>query len=227
MDEKGLQGEFTIEAIDNTDKNTNVKEHSAFENEYYECKSSKSSSFFAWLETILTSVAVAFFIITVILRLTEVVGISMEPTLQDGDKLVVYQLFYKPQYNDIIAVKAESLPNSITGEQGEYIVKRVIGLAGDVMSVDGETGTVYRNGQALVEDYISEPIKAYYTGNLANTITVPENSVFVLGDNRNNSIDSRYTDNTYCNYYVGCISNDFILGKVILRIWPFERFGVF
>lgn len=194
-----------------------------FENDYPKMKKkSRAMSVFSWLETLLTAVCVALILIVGFVRLTEVEGSSMKPTLENGDKMLVYQFMYEPCYDDLVAIKLEA----ISTENDSYIVKRIIGLEGDVIGIDENTGAIVRNGEALEEDYILEPIDKYHMGNLTEGITVPEGCVFVLGDNRNNSVDSRYVDSFYVGYPVGCIDKDYIMGKVFFRILPFEKFGV-
>lgn len=187
---------------------------------------SRADEIYMYLQTVLESIVAAFLILTFVLSISMVVGSSMEPTLLENDRVVIMRLFYKPDYGDIIAVWAEGLPNRETGGMGEMIVKRVIGLEGDVIDIDKETGTVYRNGIPLEEDYIKESINKDNLGNADYPVTVDENSVFVLGDNRNHSTDSRYTDNGDGDYYVGCIDLRYIMGKAVFRIYPINRAGV-
>ena len=131
-------------------------------------------------------------------------GSSMEPTLQDGDILVLQR------------------PDSIqTGEmcgmyaQGRLILKRVIGLPGDVVNMD-DSGDVYVNGVMLQEPYISR--KAIGICDLEFPYTVPENSLFVMGDHRETSIDSRSS-------LIGCVGMDQVMGQVVARIWPPKSIG--
>lgn len=185
----------------------------------------RANELYLYIQTVLESIVTAFLILTFVFSISMVIGSSMEPTLLENDRVVIMRFLYKPSYGDIIAVWAEGLPNRETGEQGEMIVKRVIGLEGDVIDIDKETGTVYRNGTALCEDYIKESINQDNFGNAEYPITVEENTVFVLGDNRNHSTDSRYVENDITDYYVGCIDLRYIMGKAVFRIYPFDRIG--
>lgn len=155
-----------------------------------------------WLQAILIaivlSVIIRFFLFEVIL----VEGSSMLPTLHEGDRLIVSKAEYRiiePEAGDIVVFR------NTEGLRENYI-KRIIGVAGDQVEI--RDGSVYINENPLNEPYILEP----FFDNFAQ-ITVPHGSVFVLGDNRNHSRDSR-------NPYVGFISYDNIIGKARLRIWP-------
>lgn len=183
-------------------------------------------SFFSWTDTLFCSIAAAMLVLIFVFRMSVVVGESMEPTLCENDRLILFQLGYEPQYGDIVAIRADNIPNKHTGEMGELIIKRVIGLEGDIIDIDTATGIVYRNGEALDEPYIAEAIDIANMGNIVYPITVDEDCIFVLGDNRNHSLDSRIADNGYTEAFVGCINEDFVLGKAVLRIWPLDRFGV-
>ena len=158
--------------------------------------------------TILLSFAVTILggalLLLLFLPVLEVSGSSMEPTLQDGDILVLYK------------------PGTLrTGElcgmyaQGRLILKRVIGLPGDVVNMD-ETGNVYVNGLQLQEPYVSQ--KAVGACDLTFPFTVPEDRVFVLGDHRETSIDSRSS-------VIGCIEMNQVMGQVVARIWPLRSIG--
>ena len=191
-----------------------------------ETANNRIKELYLYAQTVLEAIVSAFLILTFFLSVSVVIGSSMEPTLKENDRLVIMKFFYKPSYGDIIAVWAKGLPNRDTGETGEMIVKRVIGLEGDVIDIDEETGTVYRNGIPLEEDYIKESINSANLGNAVYPLTVAENSVFVLGDNRNHSTDSRYVESTSTDYYVGCIDLRYIMGKAVFRIYPVDRIGV-
>ena len=160
--------------------------------------------FWAFLFSFLLTLVGGVMIMLLFLPVLEVSGSSMEPTLQDGDILVLYK------------------PHVIrTGEMcGMYardrlILKRVIALQGDVVDMD-DAGNVFVNGVALQEPYISQ--KAMGTCDLSFPFTVPENSIFVMGDHRETSIDSR------CSL-IGCIKTDQVMGQVVARIWPPKSIG--
>jgi len=134
----------------------------------------------------------------------------MIPTLADGDKLIVWGVGYEPQRGDVVIV------DSYTA-YGKPLVKRVIAKGGDTISIDYNTGAVTVNGELLQEDYIAEP--TYLGYDVVFPYTVPEGFVFVMGDNRNASLDSRSSS-------VGCIDERDILGKVLVRFLPVSNFGV-
>ena len=199
----------------------------AFDNENPNYKQgSKAKSFYLWAQSILESVIAAFLLLTFLFRINIVVGSSMEPTLREEDRIVVTEALYTPSYGDIVALWANNLFSRQTGDKGEMIVKRVIGLPGDVIDIDPDTGTVYRNGEPLSEEYIAEPIDPDNLGNAEYPLTVADNCVFVLGDNRNHSTDSRYVDDGEAEYFVGCVDMRYITGKAVFRIYPFDRIGV-
>ena len=127
-------------------------------------------------------------------------GRYMEPTLQNRDLVVLQRVGRHTDYGDIVACK---------DRQGELLIKRVIGLEGDVIQIDGPNGVVYRNGQPLDEPYIVAD--SYYTGDEEGPITVEEGCVFVLGDNRPNSADSRRD-------YVGQIREKDVKGELLFRL---------
>lgn len=183
-----------------------------------------SGDFYSFVQCIIESVLTAFLLLTFFINVSVVVGSSMNPTLENGDRLLVTHNG-GIKHGDVVAVWAAELNNRDTGEKGEYIVKRVIGLPGDVIDID-DRGTVYRNGEALREDYVN-PFEVYENrGNASFPLTVEDNCVFVLGDNRNHSTDSRFVNTGDSDIYVGCIDQRYILGKAVFRLFPFDRMGV-
>ncbi|MDE6713227.1 MAG: signal peptidase I [Lachnospiraceae bacterium] len=143
---------------------------------------------------------------------TTVSGSSMEPMIHDGDSLIVDKITYRfrdPERFDIIVFPFEY-------QQDTYYIKRIIGLPGESVRID-ENGNIYINGEILVENYGAEVIDD--PGNAYNEIILGEGQYFVLGDNRNNSSDSR-------NPAVGLIHRDRIVGRAWLRIFPFDSFGL-
>ena len=163
-----------------------------------------------WYEALISAALVLVLIFSFFLRIIQVDGSSMVPTLVNGDKLIVWGAGYEPQRGDVVIVDSYT-------SYGKPLVKRVIAKGGDTVSIDYATGTVAVNGEVLQEDYIAEP--TYLGYDVQFPYTVPEGTVFVMGDNRNQSLDSRST-------YVGCIDERDILGKVLVCFMPFTDFGV-
>ena len=153
-------------------------------------------------------------VITFVGQRTEVEGASMENTLHNGDNLIVDKLSYRfhdPERFDIIVFPFQYQSNT-------YYIKRIIGLPGETVQIM-EDGSIYINGEKLEESYGREVIKPETIGRAADPIVLGEDEYFVMGDNRNNSSDSR-TD------MVGNIKREDIIGKAWLRIWPLSDFGV-
>ena len=145
---------------------------------------------------------------------TEVEGASMENTLHNGDNLIVDKLSYRfhdPERFDIIVFPFQFQDNT-------YYIKRIIGLPGETVQIMDD-GSIYINGEKLEENYGMEVIKPETIGRAAEPIELGDDEYFVMGDNRNNSSDSR-TD------MVGNIKRENIIGKAWLRIWPVSDFGV-
>ena len=153
-------------------------------------------------------------VITFVGQRTEVEGASMENTLHNGDNLIVDKLSYRfhdPERFDIIVFPFQFQDNT-------YYIKRIIGLPGETVQIMDD-GSIYINGEKLEENYGMEVIKPETIGRAAEPIELGDDEYFVMGDNRNNSSDSR-TD------MVGNIKRENIIGKAWLRIWPFSDFGI-
>ncbi len=172
------------------------------------------------LETMLISVFVVLLLFTYLIRPVTVDGRSMNPTLLDGDKLVMYRLMYEPKQGDIVVVanyEGHVLDgNDNVVESGfslnENIIKRVIAVADQTVMVDEVEGNVYVDGVALHEDYINERTLTN-DGAFIYPITVPPGYIFVMGDNRNHSTDSRSSA-------VGLVPVKDVLGKAFFRYYP-------
>ncbi len=152
-----------------------------------------------------------FLFITFVAQRTEVSGSSMEPTLQDGDSLLVDKLSYRfkePKRFDIVIFPYKYGDN-------QYFIKRVIGLPGETVRVDFD-GNIYINEEKLDESYGAEVILD--PGRAETAVTLGEGEFFVMGDNRNHSMDSR-------DISVGNVQKKDILGKAFVRIYPFSSFG--
>ena len=161
---------------------------------------------FDFVELFVFTLVFVLFVTSFIFRHSVVVGASMENTLFEGERLLISDLFYTPDYEDIIVFQ-----DAETGINGA-VVKRVIGLPGDVIEV-WENGSIYRNGTLLIEGYVFIDGRNDQENSL---FVVPEGEYFVMGDHRNNSEDSRS---------FGTIKEDSILGRVLIRFYPFDRFG--
>ena len=168
---------------------------------------------FSWMIEILLAIVLAFTFVYFIGLRTSVVGQSMSPTLVSGDEILVNRFVYKvtdPKRGDIIVF----LPNG--NEKSHYYVKRVIGVPGDTVLI--QNGAVYINGEVYKEEIEAAAIEE--AGLASEEITLDSDEYFVLGDNRNNSEDSRYAN-------VGNIKKDYIIGKAWFRVAPFSSFGFF
>lgn len=163
---------------------------------------------------ILAVLGVAWLLVNYVGQRTEVDGGSMEPTLSDGDHLIVDKLTYRlhePERFDIIVFPFEHKENT-------FYIKRIIGLPGETVQID-EKGNIYIDGKILEESYGREVIREDHRGLAAEPVKLGEDEYFVMGDNRNNSIDSRMKT-------VGNIKRKDIMGKVWLRIWPMSKISV-
>ena len=168
---------------------------------------------FSWMIEILLAIVLAFTFVYFIGLRTSVVGQSMSPTLVSGDEILVNRFVYKvtdPKRGDIIVF----LPNG--NEKSHYYVKRVIGVPGDTVLI--QNGAVYINGEVYKEEIEAAAIEE--AGLVSEEITLDSDEYFVLGDNRNNSEDSRYAN-------IGNIKKDYIIGKAWFRVAPFSSFGFF
>lgn len=158
-----------------------------------------------WVVSIAAAVAVAVFIRTFIVELYVVDGPSMRPTLQHEERLVVNKFIYHvrdPQKGEVIIFRYPRDPS-------RDFIKRVIATAGDTIEI--KEGHVYVNDQLLREDYILEKTRTEYP-----KVTIPEGTIFVMGDNRNNSEDSRFPD-------VGFVPLDLVKGKAVCIFWPIDE----
>ena len=191
--------EMDIEGLMDPNSDTLTKEQS------YSLESSLWSLFHMLLVALLLAGVFMFFV-----RASLVRGSSMEPTLWDGDCILVQMMGYKePLPGDIVAIKAKD-------RAGKHLVKRIIATGGGTVQIDFEAGAVFVNGQRLEEPYVQEA--THLSGDIAFPVTVPEGCCFVLGDNRNHSQDSRSS-------VLGFVPREDIEGKVFFRFAPLERFG--
>ncbi|MBP0979167.1 MAG: signal peptidase I [Oscillospiraceae bacterium] len=165
---------------------------------------------FEWLDTCVKTVVVTLGLFTFVFALSTVKQCSMFPTLDDNDKVIMYSFMYKPKYKDIIVI---TQPNA----RNHNLVKRVIATGGQTIDIDPKAGKVFIDGEELEEDYIYEP--TFRVADVKFPVTVPKGYIFAMGDNRNNSADSR-------DAWVGMIDERYVRGKVVFRVWPIKKFGV-
>lgn len=225
------------EKLDDIKENTEAEETEASENSEAEEnsentseKSENSGSFLRDVMEVLESTIITVFMIvmifTYILHPVNVVGHSMENTLFDGDRIFMSTVYPGISYGDIVIINNDAaflldengnvMKKDITNSRlNECIIKRVIAEPGQTIDINDETGEVSINGSKIDEPYIKELARS--GGVFDYPITVPEGYYFVMGDNRNNSSDSRDGD-------VGFIKKSQIYGKALVRYAPFKEF---
>ncbi len=171
-------------------------------------KSTMANNVYEWVHSIIVAIVIVVLLLTFVFRLINIDGPSMENTLQNSDKVIITNFMYEPEVGDIVVIPA-----------GKYydkpIIKRIIALEGQEVYINYETYEVFVDGILLEEDYISSNTVSV-KGDKELSLTVAEGEVFILGDNRYVSYDSRS---------FGCVKKDDIIGKAQFVIFPFNNFG--
>mgnify|MGYP000183338583 CR=1 FL=1 len=168
-----------------------------------------AATLYDYVGAIVAAMVLLVLLFTFVFRAAGVLGDSMQPTLQDGDRLVLFSHFYTPARGDVVVI------NRYTEEP---LIKRVIGVAGDRVHIDETTGLVYVNGERLSEPYISglTPPRE-----MAGEVTVPEGCLFVMGL-ETTGIGARHEKITE----IGMVKVSDVVGQAIFRLWPFKKFGL-
>lgn len=188
-----------------------IIEETATDDENAEASSSFAASVFEWVQPLIVALVVVTLLLTFVFRQATVKGNSMNDTLKNQDRLIITNFFYEPQVGDIVVI-------SHGEEYSTPLIKRVIATEGQTLSINFETGDVVVDGVLLDEPYIVGKTTQYTKSPLEVPEVVPEGYVYVMGDNRQNSLDSRSTE-------VGLIEKKNIVGKAQFRIFPFSSFG--
>ena len=164
-----------------------------------------------WIQCLISALIVCVLIFVFLFRVIDVKGSSMVPTLNNQDKMLVSGLFYKPKAGDIVVFKKDEY------DPEKALVKRIIATEGQKINIDFDKGIVYVDEVPIEEDYINDitTTKLDFIG----PQTVPEGCVFVMGDNRNMSTDSRKTE-------IGMVDSRLIIGKVYCILFPLKSFGL-
>ena len=170
-------------------------------------KNTPKQEAFDWITCVVSALVCAILIFVFVGRIIGVSGDSMKNTLLDQERIVISNLFYKPKQGDIVVLTKYSFLD-------EPIVKRVIAVEGQTIDIDFDKGEVYVDGELLHEDYIAAPTHRSYDVTFPQT--VPEGCVFVMGDNRNASNDSR-------NGELGMVDRRCIMGKAYMIILPISK----
>ena len=161
------------------------------------------------VRVLVTMMAAFVMVFTFAARIIVVSGPSMENTLWGGDLILVWGLGYTPEQGDIVVLTQENY-------QEDSIVKRVIALEGQTVDINYDTNTVYVDGEPLKEDYTKEKMQIPSYGEGLNHVTVPQGCIYVMGDNRNHSADSRFPD-------IGIVDTRCVIGKGVAVMFPFHR----
>lgn len=163
-----------------------------------------------WLQAMVFALVCIILMFTFVGRIIGVQGESMEPTLFNGDMLLLQSIGYHPRQGDVVVLTKKSFME-------QPIVKRVIAVGGQTVEIDYDAGEVRVDGAVLDEPYINELMQRP-SWESVDVVTVPEGSIFVMGDNRNHSTDSRAPQ-------VGVVDERYVLGRALSILFPFQRWG--
>ncbi len=175
---------------------------------------------FDWLEVLVHAIIAVVICFSFFFRIATIDGPSMENTLLNGERVIISNLFYEPKVGDIVVISRNKENSVFTmNDSNTPIIKRIIATEGQTVDIDFERGVVYVDGIALDEPYTKTPTNRKW--DIEFPVTVDEGCIFVLGDNRNDSLDSR--DSRIGEY--GMIDTRYILGHAVYRIFPLDKIG--
>ena len=163
-----------------------------------------------WIQCLMVALIICVVLFIFFIRIIDVSGTSMYPTLLNGDKMLVSDLFYSPRAGDVVVFKTDNY------DPNKALVKRIIATEGQEINIDFENGIVYVDGDPIQEDYIYELTNTKL--DFIGPQTVPDGCVFVMGDNRNASTDSRKKE-------IGMVDERMILGRVYCVLFPLSELG--
>lgn len=189
-------------------KQYDVPQSSVPQRDVQTAASKSAANMFDWVQSVVVAIVALCAVFTFVLRPVRVEGDSMLPTLSDGDWLLLSAFDLNPEYGEIIV---STQPNRTSS--GEPVIKRVIATEGQTVDIDFTRGIVTVDGVVLNEPYIKD--LTHRSFDVDFPLVVPEGTVFAMGDNRNDSLDSRTTR-------IGFINEKYILGSVKMRMYPFE-----
>ncbi len=172
---------------------------------------------FEWLDAVISSVIVIILLFTFAFRVVGIKGQSMENTLHNNDRVIITNLFYTPKQGDIVVISRNYKNiNGDSDREDAPIIKRVIATEGQQVTIDPVSGQVSVDGEILDEPYIKDgQITTWGDGSTeTRTVTVEKGRIFVMGDNRGDSLDSRYDS-------IGQVDLRYVLGHAVMRIYPF------
>ena len=182
-------------------------------------KAEEKTDLFDWVQCVVAALLICILVFIFVGRTVSVSGPSMESTLFSGERVLISNLFYTPKQGDIV-VANDTTQSSVELLHGDAIIKRVIATEGQTVDIDYDNNVVYIDGEPLEEDYILEEMRwpVWSSAMMETHFEVPEGEVFLMGDNRNGSTDSRHE-------MLGCVNEGHLLGRAAFVLFPFNRFG--
>lgn len=179
-------------------------------------KRTVANEIFDWADAIVVSVVTIILLFTFVFRIVGIKGESMQDTLYENDRVIITDFLYTPKQGDIVVISRNYLNKTDDNDQDDSpIIKRVIATEGQKVTIDPITGTVTVDGKVLSEEYVKKgEITTWMDGSVeTKSVTVEKGKVFVMGDNRGNSLDSRSSR-------IGQVDTRYILGHAVMRILP-------